>query len=30
MASSWTMDGTLEVVDENLFQIFPRVDRVVS
>ena len=30
MASSWAMDGALKVVDEELFQIFPRVDRVMS
>ena len=30
VSSSWMMDGALKVVDEELFQIFPRVDRVMS
>ena len=29
VASSWSMDGALQVVDEELLQVLPRVDRVV-
>ena len=30
MASGWAMNGALKVVDEDLFQVLPRVDRVMS
>ena len=30
MASGWAMNGALKVVNEYIFQILPRVDRVMS
>ena len=30
MASGWVMNGALKVVDEDLFLVLPRVDRVMS
>jgi len=30
MASGWAMNRALKVVDEDLFQVLPRVDRVMS